>query len=84
MPNELSQEATNKLLQSIRIKTGTLTCPACHGIKHEVSNQLMVLIGTTPDCHTVLMDQLAPVVAVSCTNCGHLMLFSAKALGVIS
>jgi hypothetical protein len=57
-------------------------CSNCGANNREVGQTLAALV--VPEHGQLTDDRIVPLITVTCLECGHLRLFSASALGVLS
>lgn len=81
----LSDSDMNKIREWLQ-RTGrnrAFACPWCGGNNWQPSNELAFAVAV--DSQTGRINHLAgvPMVAVACNECSYIMLFSAKAIGIM-
>jgi hypothetical protein len=75
MANEIPKAVISKIIPKIRPKA----CPCCGQSKFEIHPRVVALV----DSEDPLAPGYRPSVVLTCKNCQHMMLFSAKGLGVV-
>jgi len=75
MSNEIPKATLSKIIPKIRPKT----CPCCAQSKFEIHPRLVALV----DSEDVLTPGYKAAVVITCKSCQHMMLFSAKGLGLV-
>jgi len=75
MSNQIPKATLSKIIPKIRPKA----CPCCAQAKFEIHPRMVALVDS--------QDPLAPAyraaVLLTCKNCQHMMMFSAKGLGLV-
>ena len=80
---QLSAEDQNKFKEWLQKKTGAsiFRCTCC-GLGHwDIAPCASILLGFNTHTTRFFYHQGIPVFSVTCTNCGHMLLFSAAIVG---
>lgn len=64
-------------------KTHSIKCPICSCEKLDTASSFVTVTPCGPEGNLFVGKQ-SPMVQLTCTRCGHAMLFSAKTMGLVS